>query len=140
MEKKMTRRSWMRSSLTTLASLAAASSLPIHLKGNIVPAVIPLKGGTKQNRSKVLMTKEISPDALVKIYEALKRKASGRVAIKISTGEPGGHNFLQPSLIKDLVQKVSGTIVECNTAYVGKRFTTEEHLSLIHISEPTRRS
>lgn len=74
------------------------------------------------------MTKEISPDALVKIYEALKRKASGRVAIKISTGEPGGHNFLQPSLIKDLVQKVSGTIVECNTAYVGKRFTTEEHI------------
>ena len=122
MEEKMTRRSWMRSSLTTLASLAAASSLPIHLKGNIVPAVIPLKGGTNQNRSKVLMTKEISPDALVKIYEALKRKASGRVAIKISTGEPGGHNFLQPSLIKDLVQKVSGTIVECNTAYVGKRF------------------
>ena len=128
MEEKMTRRSWMRSSLTTLASLAAASSLPIHLKGNIVPTVIPLKGGTNQNRSKVLMTKEISPDALVKIYEALKRKASGRVAIKISTGEPGGHNFLQPSLIKDLVQKVSGTIVECNTAYVGKRFTTEEHI------------
>ena len=50
MEEKMTRRSWMRSSLTTLASLAAASSLPIHLKGNIVPAVIPLKGGTNQNR------------------------------------------------------------------------------------------
>ena len=48
MEEKMTRRSWMRSSLTTLASLAAASSLPIHLKGNIVPAVIPLKGGTDQ--------------------------------------------------------------------------------------------
>lgn len=131
MEEKMTRRSWMRSSLTTLASLAAASSLPIHLKGNIVPAVIPLKGGTNQNRSKVLMTKEISPDALVKIYEALKRKASGRVAIKISTGEPGGHNFLQPSLIKDLVQKVSGTIVECNTAYVGKRFTTEEHIQAV---------
>jgi len=88
MEKKMTRRSWMRSSLTTLASLAAASSLPIHLKGNIVPAVIPLKGGTNQNRSKVLMTKEISPDALVKIYEALKRKASGRVAIKIESCSP----------------------------------------------------
>lgn len=48
--------------------------------------------------------------------------------IKISTGEPGGHNFLQPSLIKDLVQKVSGTIVECNTAHVGKRFYTEEHI------------
>ena len=96
-------------------------------EGNIVPAVIPLKEEqTKIDQS--LMTKKISPDALVKIYEALKRKASGRVAIKISTGEPGGHNFLQPSLIKDLVQKVSGTIVECNTAYVGKRFTTEEHI------------
>ena len=128
MEEKMTRRSWMRSSLTTLASLAAASSLPIHLKGYIVPAVIPLKGGTNQNRSKVLMTKEISPDALVKIYEALKRKASGRVAIKISTGEPGGHNFLQPTLIAPLVRKLNGTIVECNTAYGGGRANTEAHL------------
>ena len=74
------------------------------------------------------MTKEISPDALVKIYEALKRKASGRVAIKISTGEPGGHNFLQPTLIAPLVRKMNGTIVECNTAYGGGRANTEAHL------------
>ena len=77
---------------------------------------------------KVYLIKEITPENLVKIYEALGRKAEGKVAVKLSTGEPGGHNFLQPSLIKDLVQKVSGTIVECNTAYVGKRFTTEEHI------------
>lgn len=77
---------------------------------------------------KVYMTRSITPEALVKIYEALGRKAEGRVAVKISTGEPGGHNFLQPVLIKDLVQKVKGTIVECNTAYDGKRSTTEEHL------------
>lgn len=78
-------------------------------------------------QSKVYMTKEITPKALVKIYEALGRPASGKVAVKISTGEPGGHNFLQPSLIKDLVQNVKGDIVECNTAYKGKRFTTADH-------------
>lgn len=78
--------------------------------------------------SKVYMTRSITPEGLVKIYEALKRPAEGRVAVKISTGEPGGHNFLQPALIKNLVQKVKGTIVECNTAYAGKRSTTEEHL------------
>ena len=54
-------------------------------------------------QSRVYMTKEITPEALVKIYEALGRPAEGKVAVKISTGEPGGHNFLQPSLIKDLV-------------------------------------
>lgn len=78
--------------------------------------------------SKVYMTRSITPEGLVKIYEALKRPAEGRVAVKISTGEPRGHNFLQPALIKNLVQKVKGTIVECNTAYAGKRSTTEEHL------------
>ena len=78
--------------------------------------------------AKVYMFKEITPDNLVKIYEALGRKAEGKVAVKLSTGEPGGHNFLQPSLIKDLVQEVGGTIVECNTAYGGGRSDTESHL------------
>lgn len=76
---------------------------------------------------KVYMFKEISSENLVKIYEALERKATGKVAVKLSTGEPGGHNFLQPALIKDLVQKVNGTIVECNTAYGGDRSDTESH-------------
>ena len=78
-------------------------------------------------KPKVYMFKEITPENLVKIYEALGRKAEGRVAVKLSTGEPGGHNFLQPSLIKDLVQTVNGTIVECNTAYEGRRLRTEDH-------------
>lgn len=77
---------------------------------------------------KVYITKEITPESLIKIYEALGREATGKVAVKISTGEPGGHNFLQPALIKDLVSKVDGTIVECNTAYKGKRSTTADHL------------
>lgn len=119
MERKMNRRSWMKTSFAAIASFAAAKSFPVldHTDGIQVAKA-----------SKVYMTKEISPESLVKIYEALGRKAAGRVAVKISTGEPGGHNFLQPSLIKNLVKEVNGTIVECNTAYAGRRMTTEEHL------------
>lgn len=76
----------------------------------------------------VYLIKEINPQNLVRIYEALEHPVKGKVAVKLSTGEPGGHNFLQPSLIKDLVQKVNGTIVECNTAYGGGRADTESHL------------
>ena len=85
-------------------------------------------GGADDELPRVYMVKDITPENLVKVYEALGRPATGRVAVKISTGEPGGHNFLQPSLIKDLVQKVKGTIVECNTAYGGRRSTTADHL------------
>lgn len=77
---------------------------------------------------KVFLCKEITAENLVKIYEALGRKAEGKVAVKLSTGEPGGHNFLQPALIAPLVQQVNGTIVECNTAYGGGRASTEDHL------------
>lgn len=79
-------------------------------------------------KSKVYFSREISPAKLVELYEALGRKAEGNVAIKLSTGEPGGHNFLQPALIGDLVRKLNGTIVECNTAYGGGRADTESHL------------
>ena len=79
-------------------------------------------------KSKVYFSREISPTKLVELYEALGRKAEGNVAIKLSTGEPGGHNFLQPALIGDLVRKLNGTIVECNTAYGGGRADTESHL------------
>ena len=82
-------------------------------------------------KSKVYFTKEITPESLIKIYEALGRELKGKVAVKISTGEPGGHNFLNPNLIKDLVHKLNGTIVECNTAYAGRRNTTEEHWKAI---------
>lgn len=83
---------------------------------------------TEQNDTSIVyMTKEISPEAIIKLYKALGREATGKVAVKISTGEPGGHNFLQPALIGDFVKLVNGTIVECNTAYEGRRFTTEDH-------------
>ena len=65
----------------------------------------------------VYLTRDISPEALVNIYKALGVKAEGRVAVKISTGEGSNPNYLKPELIKNLVQLVDGTIVECNTAY-----------------------
>ena len=79
-------------------------------------------------RSKVYFIREITPENLVRIYDALERPATGRVAVKLSTGEPGGQHFLQPALIAQLVQKVNGTIVECNTAYGGGRAATADHL------------
>lgn len=82
-------------------------------------------------KSKVYFTKDISSAGLIKVYEALERDLKGRVAVKISTGEPGGHNYLKPELIAGLVQKLNGTIVECNTAYRGKRFSTEDHMQAI---------
>lgn len=75
----------------------------------------------------VYITTEISPEGLNKVYEALGRKPEGKVAVKLSTGEAGNTHYLSPALIKDLVQSVDGTIVECNTAYGGSRASTAMH-------------
>lgn len=81
--------------------------------------------------SKVYYTQEVSAEALIRAYEALNTPATGRVAIKISSGEPGGQNYLQPELIKDLVNKVSGTIAECNATYSDESNTTQAHLEIL---------
>lgn len=82
-------------------------------------------------KAKVYFTKEITSEKLIEIYNNLDKKLNGNVGVKISTGEPGGKHFLNPNLIKDLVSKVNGTIIECNTAYKGRRNTTEEHLKAV---------
>jgi uncharacterized Fe-S center protein len=81
-----------------------------------------------ENAPVVYMTKDISPEGLIRIYEALGRQAAGKVGIKVHMGEPGGHNYLSPDLIKDFVLSVNGTFVDCNTAYGGRRATTEMHM------------
>lgn len=81
--------------------------------------------------SKVYFTREISSDSLVRLYKQLGRSLKQRVAVKLSSGEPGGHHFLAPSLIAPLVEYVSGTIVECNTAYKGARFETKDHYNTL---------
>ena len=80
---------------------------------------------------KVYFIKDITSENLIKIYEALGRKAEGKnVAVKLSTGEAGNPNYLQPALIKDLVQRVKGTIIESNTAYGGKRTNVADHMKV----------
>ena len=78
----------------------------------------------------VYFTTDISPEGLMRVYEALGADPTGSIAVKITTGEPPNSNYLRPKLIKDLVQSLDGTIVECNTAYYGRRRNTEFHLQV----------
>ncbi len=80
--------------------------------------------------TKVYFSKEITSDSLVRIYEALGTELPGKVGVKVSTGEAGSKNFLEVSLIGDLVKKLNGTIIECNTAYPGARNTAEDHMKV----------
>lgn len=77
--------------------------------------------------SKVYFTREITPEAIVRLYDALGVELPGKVAVKVHSGEVGNQNFLRPDFMKPMVSKVQGTIVECNTAYEGKRNTTAAH-------------
>lgn len=96
--------------------------------GLLLLAAAGCTGRTGTAVPEVYMTRDISPAGLNAVYEALGREAKGKVAVKISTGEPGGSNFLKPALIGDFVRKIGGTIVECNTAYGGGRAATADHL------------
>ena len=75
----------------------------------------------------VYMTRAITPEGLMAVYQALQWEPQGRVAVKLSTGEPPASNYLRPELIAGLVQSLDGTIVECNTAYGGSRAETAMH-------------
>ena len=81
-------------------------------------------------KSKVFYCKEITSENLIKIYESLGVELNGEVAVKVSTGEKGSKGYLKADLIKPLVDKLNGTIVECNTAYPGMRNTYEEHIEV----------
>lgn len=78
-------------------------------------------------KSKVFFTSEITPENMIKMYNALGVKSEGNVAVKVHSGEVGNQNFIRPEFMKPIIDYVNGTIVECNTAYEGKRNTTEKH-------------
>ena len=80
--------------------------------------------------SKVYFTKEITQESLQKIYKALGVELKGKVGVKVSTGEAGSKGYLKADLIGPFVKGLNGTIIECNTAYPGKRNTAEEHLKV----------
>ena len=82
-------------------------------------------------KSKVYFTKEITPESVVKIFEKLEKDLPGKVAVKVHSGEEGNQNYLRPEFMRAIVEKVNGTIVECNTAYEGERNNTEKHKKLI---------
>lgn len=82
---------------------------------------------------KVYFTKEISSESILKMYKVLEKDLEGKVAVKVHSGEVGNQNFLKPSLFKDVIDYVKGTVVECNTAYEGKRNTTELHLETMKL-------
>lgn len=81
-------------------------------------------------KSKVYFTKEITPESLIKIYQALNVKLPGKVGIKVSTGEAGAKGYLKADLIGPFVKSLNGTIIECNTAYPGKRNNAKDHIKV----------
>lgn len=82
-------------------------------------------------KAKVYFTKEINPENMVKMYEILGKKLTGKVAVKLHSGERGNQNYIRPEMVKNIVEHVNGTVVECNTAYDGARDTTEKHEELM---------
>jgi uncharacterized protein len=107
-------------SFTNCSERAHAQPVPQNPAVNSIEPAAPTS-------SKVYFTSDISPAGLMAVYKALGQQPTGKVAVKISTGEPPNSNYLRPALIKDLVQSVKGTIVESNTAYGGKRASTAVH-------------
>ena len=81
-------------------------------------------------KSKVFFTREITPESLIKIYQALGVELPGKVGIKVSTGEDGAKGYLKADLISPLVEQLNGTILECNTAYPGERNTAKDHIKV----------
>ena len=105
-------------------SAAEATDTAAEASGSAVEASDSV---TEADAPVVYFTSDISAEGLVKIYETLGWTPEGKVAVKISTGEPPASNYLRPELIGDLVKKVNGTIVECNTAYGGSRASSAMH-------------
>ncbi len=82
-------------------------------------------------KAKVYFTKKITPEKVIEMYRALDRPLTGRVAVKVHSGEAGNQNFLHPEFMRPMVEYVKGTVVECNTAYDGERNSTEKHEKLM---------
>ncbi len=89
------------------------------------------KEGKYMEKSKVFFCRDITPENVVKMYKMLGKELKGNVAVKVHSGEEGNQNYLRPEFMKNIIEYVNGTVVECNTAYAGERNTTEKHLKTI---------
>ena len=84
-------------------------------------------------KAKVFFTREITPEKVLEIYKKLGVNLPGNIAVKVHSGEAGNQNFLRPEFWKPIIDDVKGTVVECNTAYPGKRNTTKKHTRLMEM-------
>jgi len=122
MKKNMSRRDFIKDGTIAVGTIAICSQIGSGLAL-----------AEQKTQPQVFFTKDISTQSLLKIYEEVskQRKLQGKVAVKLHSGEPGGHHYPDPIIIKDLVESVKGTVVECNTAYPGKRFETAMHKQVL---------
>ena len=118
MDNTISRRSFLKTGSAALGAVAVSST-----------AGLGTAFADKSGASSVFFTKDISAKGLLEIYSQVSKehKLAGKVAVKLHSGEPGGHHYPNPVIVKELVQSLNGTIVECNTAYPGKRFKTADH-------------
>jgi uncharacterized protein len=129
MKKQLSRRSFLKNTTRVLGTVAISAPL-VKVFAQDEHTSYPLKRvHSPQAPSQVFFTSDISDNGLLNIYSriVLNKELSNKVAVKLHSGEPGGHYYPDPNLIKDLVQSINGTIVECNTAYGGGRSTTSAH-------------
>lgn len=82
-------------------------------------------------KAKVYFSKKISPDEILKLLNNVENRLKGNICIKVHSGEPGNQNFIKPDFWKPIIDKYQGTVVECNTAYDGKRNTTKDHIETL---------
>jgi len=129
--KTIIKRTYTIVALLLISVIFAVSCSPRNLDAQQVSApetpAVPQSGQENNTAPVVYFTSRITSEGLMAVYNALGREANGKVAVKLHTGEPGNRHFLSPNLIKDLVQKVNGTIVEANTVYGGRRASTAAH-------------
>ncbi len=118
---KMNRGEFLKSTL----ALAALSPFAGHLSDAAEAA------GAGEKTSRVYFTRKLSPESVIRMYQALGVSLPGKVAVKVHSGEKGNQNYLRPEFLRPMVEAVKGTVVECNTAYAGARNSTEKHLKLI---------
>ena len=117
MEKKIERRTFLKGSTLALSGVALGEL------GSVNAAA-----ATQRGKSKVFFTQDLSDEGLLRVYSKIDSGITGKVAIKIHTGEPHGPNILPREMVKALQQHIpSSSLVETNTLYKGKRYTTADH-------------
>jgi uncharacterized Fe-S center protein len=124
MGKKLSRRDFLKTGIVGIGAIAVSGVSGTG--GNLAFG---------QNRPPVFFTRDISAGGLLRVYSKISRHVTGKVAIKLHTGEPHGPNILPLDMVKALQQQISGSrLVETNTLYKGKRYTTADHRETLRIN------